>query len=59
MLVLARKAGQSILIGGDIEVKFLDCRGETVRLGITAPADTRVLRGELADQEDDAVEPTT
>ncbi len=49
MLVLARKTGQSIRIGDDIEVFILDVQGETVRLGINAPRSVRVLRAEVID----------
>ncbi len=49
MLVLARKSGQSIRIGDDIEVFVLDVQGETVRLGINAPRTVRVLRAEVID----------
>lgn len=47
MLVLARKAGEKILIGSDIEVEVLEVRGESVKLGITAPREIPVWRGEL------------
>ena len=47
MLVLARKAGESIMIGGGITVTVLRQHGATVRLGIEAPRATPVLRSEL------------
>lgn len=50
MLVIARKRGQSILIGQDIEVCVLRISGNKVRLGIRAPRDEQVLRSELAQQ---------
>jgi carbon storage regulator len=37
MLVLSRRANQSIVIGDDIVVTVLDVRGDQVRLGIQAP----------------------
>ena len=37
MLVLTRRANQSIMIGHDIVVTVLEVRGDQVRLGIRAP----------------------
>ena len=49
MLVLTRKAGETIRIGTDVVIKVVQtCRG-SVRLGIEAPADMRILRGELGE----------
>lgn len=50
MLILARKLGQKIIIGGDIEITVVEVRGDHVRLGITAPRDVAVHRKELLDQ---------
>jgi carbon storage regulator len=48
MLVLTRKANQSILIGDNIEITVLPSnRGSDVKIGITAPREVRVLRKEL------------
>jgi len=57
MLVLTRKMDEQILIGSDIKVTLVRVKGNTVRLGIEAPDNVRVLRGELqkhSDLEDDA-----
>ena len=48
MLVLSRKAGESIVIDGGITLTVLEIRGRHVRLGIRAPEDISVLREELA-----------
>ncbi len=48
MLVLSRKKNETILIDGRIKVEVLKIKGNTIRLGITAPADVKVLRGELS-----------
>ncbi|HET6423046.1 MAG TPA: carbon storage regulator [Planctomycetaceae bacterium] len=48
MLVLTRKKAESIKIGNDIVVTVIQTGKGTVRLGIQAPANVRVLRGELA-----------
>ena len=47
MLVLTRRAGESIVIGDDVRVVVLDVRGETVRLGIDAPRSVQVHRAEI------------
>ena len=47
MLVLTRKAGESIVIGSDIRVTVLEMQGRQIRLGIEAPADVSVHRGEV------------
>lgn len=47
MLVLSRKDGESIRIGDNIVVTVVRTSGNTVRLGIEAPPDVPVLRGEL------------
>jgi carbon storage regulator len=47
MLVLARKRGESVQIGDRVSVEIVEVRGGKVRLGITAPRETRVCRMEL------------
>jgi carbon storage regulator len=48
MLVLSRKVGERVRIAGDIVVQVLDVKGQRVRLGIEAPLEVAVGRGELA-----------
>ena len=48
MLVLSRKKNQTIITDGQIEIEVLKIKGNTIRLGITAPSDIKVLRGELS-----------
>jgi len=47
MLVLTRKLQQQIKIGQQITVTILRVKGQTVRVGIEAPRQVRVIRGEL------------
>lgn len=47
MLVLTRRKGQSVHIGGNVVVTVLEVKGDQIRLGISAPADVQVLREEL------------
>ena len=54
MLVLTRRTGETILIGDDIEITVLVVDGNQIRVGIDAPEDVRILRGELLDDDDAA-----
>jgi carbon storage regulator len=47
MLILGRKPGDSILIGDGIRLVVLACDRGGVRLGIEAPSDVTILRGEI------------
>lgn len=56
MLVIARKRDQRIKIGEDIDLVVISVRDGVVRLGIDAPKDVRIKRGEVADvKQDEAV----
>src|SRR5262249_21120825 len=48
MLVLSRKIGEKVMIGDNIDIIITGVKGERVRIGIEAPPDVRVVRGELA-----------
>jgi carbon storage regulator len=47
MLVLSRKAGESLRIGDDIQLVVVRIHKDRVRIGIEAPRDVRIARGEL------------
>lgn len=47
MLVLSRRAGESIVIGDDVTISILEVRGDVVRVGISAPRSVAVHRAEL------------
>ena len=47
MLVLSRKKNETIVIDGGIEVEILQTKGGTVKVGIKAPSNVRIVRGEL------------
>ncbi|WP_299036236.1 carbon storage regulator CsrA [uncultured Pseudokineococcus sp.] len=47
MLVLTRRAGESIVIGDDVVVTVVEVRGEVVRLGVDAPRSVQVHREEV------------
>jgi carbon storage regulator len=47
MLVLRRRAGESLLIGDDVEIEVLAITAQGAKIGIRAPRETVVLRKEL------------
>ena len=47
MLVLSRKSGESLIIGGEIRVKVVGVHGQQVRIGIEAPVSIPIVREEL------------
>ena len=47
MLVLTRRAGESVMIGDDVVITVLEARGDVIRLGINAPRDVQVHREEV------------
>jgi len=51
MLVLSRKVGEKVVIGGEIEVCVTKISGGRVVLGFKAPQDTQVRRGELLNRQ--------
>ena len=56
MLVLTRRIGESILVPEcELTIKILEVRGSKVRLGITAPYSTKILREELLPFTDEPV----
>lgn len=67
MLVLSRRIGEEIVIGGDIRISVVAIRGNQVRLGIIAPKSVPVAREEILDrvsefaarwhQEEDSLSP--
>ncbi len=47
MLILSRRAGEAIRIGGDIRLVVIATDSGGVRIGIEAPSDVSILREEL------------
>lgn len=47
MLVLGRKAGESIIIGDSITVKIVSVEGDHVKIGIEAPRHVQIHRQEI------------
>ena len=59
MLVLTRKMQEKIQIGDGITITVIKTKGKSVRLGIEAPSDVSVLRGELCDDSAETVSEET
>ncbi len=53
MLVLSRREGEKLVIGDNITVVVSRVAGNRVTLGIEAPADVRIVRGELKAMDKD------
>ncbi|MFC7685725.1 carbon storage regulator CsrA [Ureibacillus sp. GCM10028918] len=47
MLILSRKAGETIWIGEEVEIVISEVKGEQVKIGIRAPRNVDIIRGEL------------
>jgi len=47
MLVLSRKVNESIIIGENIEIMVVEVKGDQVKLGINAPKNISLYRGEI------------
>jgi carbon storage regulator len=47
MLILTRRAGETVMIGSDITITVLGVKGNQVRIGINAPKDVAVHREEI------------
>ncbi|AAX17521.1 MULTISPECIES: carbon storage regulator CsrA [Borrelia] len=49
MLVLSRKANESIKIDSNIEISILEIKKDSVKIAIKAPANIKILRSEIYD----------
>jgi carbon storage regulator len=47
MLILGRKEGEEIYLGNNIKIKITEINNGAVKVGIDAPREVLVLRGEL------------
>jgi carbon storage regulator len=50
MLILSRKAGETVVIDGNIRVKIVRLEGDVVKIGIEAPAEISIHRQEIYDE---------
>lgn len=51
MLLLTRRKQESIHIGENIIITVVDFTGRSVRLGISAPDDVKIIREELIERD--------
>ena len=51
MLILSRSIGETLVIGDNIKITILEFKGKQVKIGIEAPADIKVVRDELLDED--------
>jgi carbon storage regulator CsrA len=51
MLVLARKPGEAVQIGDNVELRVLSISGKRVRLGLVCPQGVRIMRSELIERQ--------
>ena len=51
MLVLSRKVGDKLVIDGNITVEVVKIQGNRISLGIVAPSNIKILRGELTEHQ--------
>jgi carbon storage regulator len=47
MLRITRRAGERVIVGGEVVIEVLEVKGTTVRLGIEAPRSVSIYREEL------------
>lgn len=47
MLILTRKAGESLYIGDDIKITVVEVKGPQIRVGVAAPREFRIFREEI------------
>ncbi len=50
MLILGRKEKETIIIGNDIVISVENITRTMIKIGIDAPKDVMILRGELKDK---------
>ena len=48
MLILTRRIGETLIIRDNIRVTVVEVSGNQIRLGVTAPREVPVHRGEVA-----------
>ena len=54
MLILARRVGESLMIGDDVTITVLGVKGNQVRIGVNAPKEVAVHREEILNRIEEA-----
>lgn len=57
MLVLSRREGEVLMIGDDIRVQVFRLANGRVTIGVHAPDDVKILRGEIAVDDSEPQQP--
>jgi len=52
MLVITRRPGETFWVGEDVEIKVFEAVNGMLRIGIEAPPDVQVMRGEVLPKEE-------
>ena len=52
MLVVSRRPGEKVVIAKSIILTVFEVKGNQIKVGIEAPGEVRILRGEVVGQED-------
>jgi len=47
VLILTRRVGEALMVGTEVTVTVLSVKGNQVQLGVNAPKDVAVHRGEI------------
>jgi carbon storage regulator len=47
MLIIGRRVGETIYLGEDVEIRIMDLSPSRVKIGIVAPRELGILRGEM------------
>ena len=47
MLIIGRRVGETIFLGDNVEIRIMDLTHSRVKIGIIAPRDLGILRGEM------------
>src|SRR5277367_3889824 len=47
MLMITRRAGERVIVGGDIVITLVEVSGQTARIGIEAPKSLPIFREEI------------
>ena len=50
MLIITRRVNEAVMIGDDVVVTIVKVNGAQVRIGVSAPTDVTVHRGEVHDR---------